>query len=267
VAQPVSPQLFVELRQASILLALCTTRILVAVQVVPFAGGQVLSGTVRNGVVLSLGLILFPVVHETLGGAALGLMSMLAIVAKEVVLGLLIGFLSGLAFWAAACIGYLIDNQRGATLASVFDPLVGEQTSPLGEMLQLTVTALFYASGGFHLFLGFLYESYKVWPVGAYTPHFGPEFPAFLLEQCDRMLRVCVVLAAPVVITVFVSEFGLGLVSRFAPQLNVFALSMPVKSAVAGVVLVLYLPFLLFFVQGEIGSNSKVLRLLAGLLQ
>ena len=80
------------------------------------------------------------------------------------------------------------------------------------------------------------------------------------------MMLTAVVLAAPVIITVFVSEFGLGLMNRFAPQLNVFVLAMPVKSLVAMIVLIIYLPLLLVMFQDEFVSVQQLFELLKTLI-
>ena len=66
-----------------------------------------------------------------------------------------------------------------------------------------------------------------------------------LLGTLDGMLKTTIVISAPVIIIMFLATIGLGLVNRTAPQLNVFFLSMPVKSALGIAMLVIYLPFIL----------------------
>jgi type III secretion protein T len=73
-----------------------------------------------------------------------------------------------------------------------------------------------------------------------WTPQFDVSTPAFLLGLLDRMMRLAVLMGAPVIIAMFLSEIGLALVSRFAPQLQVFFLAMPIKSGLAIFVLAVY---------------------------
>jgi type III secretion protein T len=248
-------------------MALTVARIGAAAYIVPFLGGQVLSRSVRNAVIIGLAIPVVPVVHAGLAGTTLTPLALLGLVAKEVFLGIVIGFLSSIAFWGAVGVGYIMDNQRGTTLASVYDPLLGEQTSPTGEFLHIVLVVLFHASGGLHLFLDVLYQSYRIWPAVTFWPRPDTRFPLFLLGQTDRLMRSTVVLAAPVVIAVFLSEFGLGLMNRFAPQMNAFSLSMPVKSLVGAVVLVVYLPFLLSLTGDEFLALGGLMKLLDGLLR
>ena len=66
-----------------------------------------------------------------------------------------------------------------------------------------------------------------------------------MLGTLGNMLRATVIIASPVIIIMFLATLGLGLVNRTAPQLNVFFLSMPVKSALGVAMLIIYLPFIM----------------------
>ena len=65
------------------------------------------------------------------------------------------------------------------------------------------------------------------------------------LGQLDTLVRTALLLSAPAIIAMFLAELGLALISRFAPQLQVFFLAMPIKSALALFVLVMYMGTLL----------------------
>ena len=59
------------------------------------------------------------------------------------------------------------------------------------------------------------------------------------------MLETTIIIAAPIIIIMFLATLGLGLVNRTAPQLNVFFLSMPIKSALGIAMLIIYIPFIM----------------------
>ncbi len=78
-----------------------------------------------------------------------------------------------------------------------------------------------------------------------------------MLDQLGRFLRLTLLFAAPAIISMFLAEVGLALVSRFAPQLQVFFLAMSIKSALALLVMVLYMNTLFEYAAeatGQIGS-------------
>ena len=154
-------------------------------------------------------------------------------------------------FWVAENVGNFIDNQRGATMGEVYSPLSGTQVSTTGIFFTQIVSTVFFVSGAIFLMLGALYKSYSVWPVfpadafGASFVAFVPNAPVQVLGTLDGMLKATVVISAPVIIVMFLATIGLGLVNRTAPQLNVFFLSMPVKSALGIAMLIVYLPFIM----------------------
>ena len=227
------------LGQMLLVYSFCLPRLIGAFMIMPTFSKQVLPGMVRNGVAGSLALFIFPLAMADAPTQTLNLLTGFTLLIKEMFIGLLIGYSAAAMFWAIESTGFFIDNQRGATMASSIDPLTGSQTSPLGVFLVQALSVFFFVGGGFLLFLGALYNSYHLWPVFSFFPVMNWEAVPYFLGMLDRMMGLAVLLAAPMIITMFMAEYSLGLISRFAPQLNVFFLAMPVKSAVGIFMLVL----------------------------
>lgn len=234
-------------KEPILILALSTPRIMVAFMIIPFLSSVTLPGLLRNGVVISFSLLLYPIVKAQLVGEELTSMIIIGLLCKEVFLGLIIGYVVAQLFWIIQSIGFLIDTQRGATMAGSMVPLFGDQTSPLGVFLSQSVTVLFFVSGGIHIFLDGLYESYQTWPVLSFYPNLGIHGIKFFLKQFDLLMYFTIFLAAPVVLSMFIVELVMGLIGRFVPSLNVFFLAMPIKSALAFFVLTLYISILMYY--------------------
>jgi type III secretion protein T len=248
-------------------ITVCLPRMLTAFTVIPFLGGQVLNGLVRNSILLSFMLVLYPMLSPTIPADLELSFSLVIVLFKEIVIGMLIGFLAGILFWVAEGVGFFIDNQRGASMASTIAPTSGDQTTPLGSLLFQLITVLFFSSGGFLVFLSGLFESYRVWPVLTFFPSLDNDFALFFLHQADRLMLLVLLLSAPVIIAIFAAELGLGLINRFSPQLNVFFLSMPIKSGVASFILILYVTIFLGYFQGYLMENSQMFLFLEDLLK
>ncbi len=230
-----------ELQHILLCYAMLLPRFVSCFIMLPILSKQTLGGTlIRNGVCCSLLLFAWPVVTDALRAPLSGL-DLVLLIAKEVILGMLMGFIAAIPFWAIEAAGYLIDNQRGDTMASTLNPMLGSQSSPTGLFFTQTLITLFYSGGAFLTVLGALYQSYISWPVTQFFPQITVQWVNFFYGQFNQMLKLCVLLAAPLLIAMFLAEFGLALVSRFAPSLNVFILAMPIKSAVASLLLVLYI--------------------------
>lgn len=232
-----------------IAMSMCTPRLLTAFLIAPFFNSELITGVTRNCIVLTFSLITFPSMLAFIQTHDIGVGFVFASVIKEAIIGAFMGYLAGLFIYALAAMGHLFDYQRGAAFASLMDPATGTETSPMGALFtQLTIT-LFFTNGGFLLFLSGMYESYRVWPISSFWPRLDPQFASFFLAKLDEFTALALLLASPMLIVLFISELGLGLINRFAPQLNVFFLAMPIKSAVGLTILLFYLQFLLEFIK------------------
>ncbi len=246
--------------------SLALPRLISIFAMLAFLSQQTLGGTLtRNGILLSLALILHPVVSvemdivDTLPHGTLSL-----IIIKEVFIGVVMGFSVALIFWAVEAVGAFIDNQRGATMASAMDPLSGNQSSPMGTFFVNTITAIFFVTGLFSLFMASVYESYKIWPVTSFFPNLNFDLVIFLLKYFGQIVFLAVLLGAPIIIAMFVAEFGLMLIGRFAPQLNIFFMSMSIKSAVSNFMLVIFLGIMVAFFSTKLGAIAEVYAELNG---
>jgi type III secretion protein T len=228
-------------KDALLALGLTLPRILVIFLFLPVFARQLMPGLLRSGVAAALAIpaavLLLPTVQAA---GALEAGQVLGILVKEALLGLVIGYILVIPFWALEAVGFLIDNQRGASIAATINPLTGHDTSPLGLLFNQAFIVFFLVSGGFLLYLEIIYDSYQLWPVTSAWPAFQPGFVTAALGLLDSMVRMAVLLAAPVMIAMFLAEVGLALVSRFVPQLQVFFLAMPIKSALAMLMLAIY---------------------------
>ena len=216
-----------------------------AFAICPALTESMVPGVARRAAVLGFSVLAIPAVMSQMppGEPVVLMFGLLAV--KEALLGFLLGFFAAIPFWIAENIGNLIDNQRGATMGEIYSPLNGTQVSTLGIFFTQLVSTIFFIGGVIFIFLGALYKSYMVWPVFSEGFTWIADAPAQLLGTLDGMLKTTVVIAAPVVIVMFLATVGLGLVNRTAPQLNVFFLSMPVKSALGIAMLIIYLPFVM----------------------
>lgn len=199
----------------------------------PFFGRQVTGGLLlKNSVLLLMALGLSPLLA---GSQPNGLIELLQLLLLESVTGLLLGLLFGMPFWLADGLGCLIDNQRGAGLAALLSPYTNSDSLLLGQCLQLFYASLFLQAGGLVQLLEAMRYSYFLLPVGGGV-HWRPEWAGAL---ADHLLWWVLLLAAPVWISLLLIDLAVGLLSRFAPQLNAFSMALALKSVLALLLLML----------------------------
>lgn len=243
-------------------LALTQPRILAMFIVLPLFNTQLVPGLLRIAVAVALGIVMVPALSGQVAAMELNALQLLLILLKEAFIGFVIGYIAAIPFWIFEAVGFLVDNQRGASIASTLNPLTGNDSSPLGILFNQAFIVFFLITGGFTLLLGTLYDSFGLWSVTQWAPTLRPESVPLLLDQLDRLVRMAMLLAAPVLVAMFLAEIGLALVSRFAPQLQVFFMAMPIKSALAMLVLMLYGASLFEYGAEQVESMGGILPFL-----
>ena len=257
---------YIEFHRWILAAVLAMARVGGAFAICPALTESMIPGAARRAATLGFAALAVPFIHASMPPGEPIWWMFAVVAAREAVIGFFIGFFAAIPFWVAENVGNFIDNQRGATMGEVYSPLNGSQVSTTGIFFTQLVSTVFFVGGAVFLFLGALYKSYSVWPVFVEGLSFAPDAPVQVLGALDGMLKTTVVISAPVIIVMFLATLGLGLVNRTAPQLNVFFLSMPVKSALGVAMLIVYLPFimdmLMYTNEGEV--LGPVRRLLGG---
>ncbi len=211
--------------------------------ILPPTQDSMITGVARRVFMLALCVFLIPKIRMT-GAADLPVWPFVLVILKETLLGFLIGIFASMPFYLAENVGSIIDNQRGSTMSEVYSPLSGAQVSTTGIFFTQLLNVLFFVSGAWLLVLTVIYKSYDIWPIYSPMSQLGTSTPEVVLGTLDTLMKDTLVLSAPVLIVMFLATAGLGLVNRTAPQLNVFFLSMPIKSALGILMLVFYLQYL-----------------------
>ncbi len=262
-----SQQIFAPAGRAVIALMCATVRIQLALAIIPLFNRQTVPGLLRAGIGVGLSVVLAPSVLASFAGQVPPTLPLMLILIKEAFIGLVLGYAVAALFWGVEAVGFFIDNQRGANIASTLNPLTGNDSSPLGILFNQAFVVYFLVAGGFGVFMRLVYASYGVWPVMHFFPHLPPDGVVVFAQLFARIVRLGVLLSAPAIVAMLLAELGLALVSRFVPQLQVFFLAMPVKCGMAFFVLVVYLPTLFGYLSDEIGHLPDLLGSLDGALR
>ena len=166
----------------------------------------------------------------------------LAIVAQQVMIGLTLGFATRLVFAAVELGGELIGLQMGLNFAGFFDPMSASQGTASARFLGTMASFLFIVING-HLFLiAAVVQSFHSFPA-------GPEVLGFLrvLEPqtwATELFRLGLTIALPIVGMLLFVNLVLGMISRVAPQVNVFAIGFPITLSVGLLGLLFTLPMM-----------------------
>lgn len=235
-----------------------------AFALIPLFSRRTVRGVIRNEFILVLALFVYPSASadsQLLVGAAA---SFIWIIAKEALVGVTLGFFLGTILWVAQNVGYLIDLQAGSQNATVFDPLHEQEDGATAVFMLQFVIALLLSGGGLLAMLDVIFDSYRIWPITHSSPRLDQLFVASVSARADTLLNLTLRFAAPVLVLLLLIEGGLGLINRFAEQLDVYTLAMPIKSLVASLVLLIFSSFIYDSIRGVLSQDTEVLRTLHG---
>ncbi len=234
----------------------------------PFTNKEILSGFTKNSIVMSLILPLITVLPVQIQIAPkVSFLIFIGLMLKEIFIGFMIGMLIGFAFWAAQNAGDFVDMQRGAFYALIYDPMVTTQSTPFGNLFFHILVVLFFINGGFTDMLKTIFDSYAVWPINNFLPIWDMNIAAILTNTLIRLGRLILAIAVPISIACFSVDLSMGLINRFTPNLNVFIISLPIKSALAVFMILLYMYFLVPFLGRQIIGSEQIIAIMKAIYQ
>ena len=182
--------------------------------------------------------------------------------AGEVVAGLALGFVLQLALAGPMIAGEQIAAGAGLGFASVNDPQSGASSPAIGNFLSLLMTLLFLALDGHLILLEVIVTSYTALPVGAAFP--SPQRLFDIASFGGFVFLSGLMIALPVAMALFAVNLVLGILTRAAPQMNIFAVGLPITVMTAMVMLALAFPAIAELMQAAIEIGVDRLRALAG---
>jgi flagellar biosynthesis protein FliR len=181
-------------------------------------------------------------------------------VAQEALVGLALGFVLQIAFAAPLLAGEAISGSMGLNFAATVDPASGASTPALGQFLSIVLTLLFLALNGHLILAELVVESYRRLPPGA----------AWLAPAQFRQIALFgsyaftagLLLALPVGFGLLCLNLVVGMISRSAPALNLFAVGLPASLIVGIVALATAFPAMGEFMTGIAREGLQAARVL-----
>ncbi len=249
--------------------ALLMGRILPVILLTPFLGGEAVPSEVKLGLGVMIGMVLYPAIISVSANIPISPVLLIALMLKELFIGLSMAFVVNIVFEAANVGGSLIDTMSGITQAQLMVPQLQQNVSLFANLKIQLVTVIFVTLSGHHVVIGAFGESLEMVALDQY-PRFSHGFWPFfelILRVFGDLTRIALALASPVLLATFLTDLALGMINRVAPQVQVFFVAMQIKPAVTGIVMISALHLILARVLIEYGVMFKWLHQLLALLR
>ena len=173
--------------------------------------------------------------------------------------GALIGFVANCVLAAVLAGGDMINTQMGLSSAMVMDPSTKSQVSMMANFFSVLAMLIFIYSGGVYWLFNALIRSFELFPMYAINFHFENFVNIGYLSQITgNILFMGMHIAGPVLLATLAQDIILGIISKTAPQVNVFSLSFLFKPVMGAFILIVILPMLINVITDYLVSYAHI---------
>lgn len=216
-------------------------RILALIASAPIVGNRQVPAHIKVGLAMMLTIIIAPTLDippDIDPSSAIGLFVLM----QQLLVGLAMGFVMRLIFSAVEMAGDIGGMQMGLGFASFYDPINASHTPVIAQFLGIIASLAFLGLNGHLYMLSALAESFHVFPIATSVPSAGAL--NILLAWGSNIFVYALQLSLPLIAALMLTNLALGILTRSAPQLNIFAIGFPITLGVGFATLMLALPYL-----------------------
>ena len=221
------------------------------------------NGMVPTRVKLMLGIFISILITPTVPALpAMDPMSLtgLVIVVQQMIIGLAMGIVMRVMFSVVEMAGQMVSMTMGLGFAAFFDPMSQGQTAAISQVFSLLATLIFLAVNGHLVMISILADSFVTLPISAHP--MSTEGLRHLIDWCGIVFSMGLQLSMPLLGVLLVTNLALGVLSRAAPQLNLFGIGFPVTLATGFIMIAVSLPYMLTPMERLFNSSYQMMQLI-----
>jgi len=196
---------------------------------------------------------LVPLPHETPGHFLLFVLA----IGHELVIGLLMGLAVRFVFYALEMAAQIMATEIGLIVTTTLDPISHAESSPLAVAISNLGIIIFFASGAHHLMIMAFVRSFELVPAAA--GNFDPHVVELVVKESGRIFLLAVQMAAPLIAINFLVHLTLAILSRAAPVVNAFVLSIPIQIFAGLSVFGMVAGLTAYYVLGALGGVPELM--------
>lgn len=236
-------------------------RVAMVFSVAPMFSGRLVPVRIRLVLALVITWLLLPVIPPAPAVEPFSAAGVLIIV-QQLLIGVLLGFTLQMVFGAMVVGGQMLAMSMGLGFASMVDPQNGVQSTVVGQYYVALAALLFFALNGHLALIGVLADSFHSLPLDG--SGVGPQGLWAVAGFAGRMFAGGVLVALPAVASLLLANMTFGVITRAAPQLNIFGVGFPLVMTLGFVVMMFSLPVLLPQFSGLMTDALSLLQGLGG---
>ncbi|MFP4015811.1 MAG: flagellar biosynthetic protein FliR [Halanaerobiales bacterium] len=212
--------------------------------ITPMLSSRLVPARVKIGLAFLFTIVSFPVIDGSHLMPSHEIMILMEVL-RELLVGLVIGFIVYLVFAIFQLAGRFVDMRMGFAIVNVTDPIHGSTVPLMGQYKNILITLLFLVINGHHIMIRAISRSFEMIPLGgAVLTNAGFEL---IIKNIGELFLIAFMVALPVIATLFIVDIILGFLARTIPQLNIFVVGLPLKILVGLIMMTLALNIIIEF--------------------
>lgn len=227
--------------------------------VAPILSSSYIPTTIKIVVAFIISLFIFPLVEVPINIDPMSLAGLLIIV-QQILIGVILGTILQLVFNAIIIAGENIALTMGLGFAQLSDPVNGITIPVISQALTIFASLYFLALDGHIALIHLLVDSFTVLPI---TSALSMDTIVSLLDWSSRMFVGAVMISIPAVTALLIINVAMGLMTRVAPQMNIFSVGLPVTLGLGFIFILATLPVIMRVFQNMLNDAfSTILQIL-----
>ena len=174
---------------------------------------------------------------------------------KEVLTGLIMGYMLNFIFWGLSFAGFLLSREIGLMMANMFDPNSEAQDNILGALFVYMGIMIFFIIGGPQYVISSLAFSFRVIPLGALS--FNESVFQLLIRLSASVFVLGVKIASPLIVAFFLVHVASGIIARVSPTFQVFFVLLPLKLGLGIFLMILMLPIFAYAIRDILSAYEN----------
>lgn len=231
----------------------------------PVFGSLNIPTQIKVACAVSFAMILYPVVHTPVEIPA-DVWNYALMLAEEMLIGWLIGFVAAAGLAAINMAGKVMDMQVGYAVVNVMDPTSGQQIALIGSFMYNLAILIMLVVNGHHMIIAALAESFNIVPLT--TAVYNVELSSLIGDVTGAIFLTGMKIAMPVTFAILMINVAMGILARTMPQMNIFVIGIPLHLFLGTGVLMILMPFYVMFLDvifnAIYGNISLAIKAMAG---
>lgn len=188
--------------------------------ILPFFSMANFPVTMRVAAAMVMSLLIAPTLPHV-AVERMGFLPLIGLMFKEISVGLLLGFVARMIFYAVELAGNVVSTEMGLNMAMILDPVNQQSSQIAGTVLSFLAVAVMLTTNLHHwLLLGFQ-RTYNFLPIGG--EQLNKTLFAVIVNDTGQIFMIALQLAAPVMAVSFAITVIFAILSRAVPQMNIFS--------------------------------------------